>query len=168
MTRMLAESVDAVVSLVKGLGVTLRQFFRKPVTVQYPEERVAWPARTRGRVVLPKDPARGATRCTACLQCQRICPNGSLEVTAGTHAEGKRAPREFLYHLDRCTFCGLCVETCPFDALRMSHEHEHAALDPSVFKRRLLDEDYAFDPAWQGGLPAKADAASPARTPEAS
>lgn len=148
-----SESWNAGLSLVKGLWVTLRQFFTKPFTVQYPEERLAWPARSRGRLVLPKDPAIGKDRCTACLLCQRTCPNGSIEITVATNEAGKRYAGDFLHHLDRCTFCGLCVEVCPFDALRMSHEHELAVWDKAQLKRHLQAEALAFGEAWDGGLP---------------
>lgn len=158
MTGMLKESRELLASLVNGLLVTLRQMFRRPVTVQYPEERVVWPDRTRGRLVLPRDPATGAHRCTACLICERTCPNGSIEITQHPGENNRRVLDDYLYHLDRCTFCGLCVEVCPFDALRMSHEHEIAVRDRSVLLLHLQNETRVFDPRWRGGLPAKADA----------
>jgi NADH-quinone oxidoreductase subunit I len=165
---MLRESWEMLVSLVKGLGITLRQLFVRPFTVQYPEERVVWPERSRGRLVLPRDPQTGAHRCTSCLMCEKICPNGSLEITQHMGESNKRVLDDFLYHLERCTFCGLCVETCPFNALRMSHEHEIAVRDRAALLRHLQNETLTFDPAWRGGLPAKADApplaAPPAET----
>jgi NADH-quinone oxidoreductase subunit I len=151
--QILSESWNAGASLVKGLWVTLRQLFAQPFTVQYPEERLTWPARSRGRLVLPRDPATGKDRCTACLLCQRICPNGSIEITVATHETGKRYAGDFLHHLDRCTFCGLCTEVCPFDALRMSHEHELGVRDKALLKRRLQTETLVFGEAWDGGLP---------------
>ncbi len=158
--RMLREAWEIAASLGRGLAVTFRQMFVKPVTVQYPEERVAWPPRTRGRLVLPRDPETHAHRCTACLLCQKICPNGSIEISLRPGEGAKRVLDVFLHHLDRCTFCGLCVEICPFDALRMSHEHEIAVRDRGTLKRRLQDETPAFAPEWQGGLPAKKDGAA--------
>ena len=78
---------------------------------------------------------------------------------------GRKVLDNYLYHLDRCTFCGLCVETCPFDALRMSHEHEIAARDRAELERRLQEENLVFNEAWRGALPAKKDAA-PTAAPE--
>lgn len=160
---MLKESWELMFSLVAGMGITLRQLFVKPFTVQYPEERVEWPARTRGRVVLPRDPATGANRCTVCLQCEKICPNGSIAITVTTDEANKRRLGDFLHHLDRCSYCGLCVEVCAFNALRMSREHEIAVRDKAGLKRHLQDETLVFDDAWRGGLPAKADAAPAAK-----
>jgi formate hydrogenlyase subunit 6/NADH:ubiquinone oxidoreductase subunit I len=50
------------------------------------------------------------------------------------------------------------VEVCPFDALRMTHEHEIAVRDRSQLVRHLQQETLIFDEAWRGALPAKKDA----------
>ncbi|MCK5241638.1 4Fe-4S binding protein [bacterium] len=157
MNRFFKEPWDAVLSLVTGLMITLRQMFSKPCTIQYPEERLIWPDRTRGRLVMPRTEA-GKHKCTACLMCQRNCPNGSIEIKVKTIAgSNKRELDDYLFHLDRCTFCGICVETCPFDALRMSHEHEIAVQDKARLKLHLQTETIRFNPAWRGALPAKDD-----------
>jgi NADH-quinone oxidoreductase subunit I len=161
--RILVEPVDIILSLVKGMAVTLRQFFSKPCTIQYPEERLIWPQRTRGRLIMPRT-AEGNHKCTACLLCQRTCPNGSIEIKVKAREGSRPVLEDYLYHLDRCTFCGLCVEVCPFDALRMSHEHELAVLDRALLKLHLQTETFGFNSAWQGGLPAKADAIQTAKT----
>lgn len=152
------EAWMAAFSLVQGLWVTLKQMFSKTCTIQYPEQRLVWPERNRGRVVLPRDAKTGKDRCTACLMCQRICPNGSIEISTKVNEAGKRVLEDYVYHLERCTYCGLCVETCPFDALRMSHEHEVAARNTRELVRHLQQETLSFDPKWKGGLSAKADA----------
>ena len=49
---------DAVVGfwhILQAMGLTLRYFFTKPVTVQYPEERVKLYPRFRGRHELRQD-----------------------------------------------------------------------------------------------------------------
>jgi formate hydrogenlyase subunit 6/NADH:ubiquinone oxidoreductase subunit I len=94
--------------------------------------------------------------------CEKICPNGSIEVKVRTDEHNKRKLEDFLHHLDRCSYCGLCVETCPFNALRMSREYEIAVRDRAQLKRHLQDETLTFDDAWRGGLPAKADQPAPA------
>jgi len=44
---------------------------------------------------------------------------------------------QFVYHLGQCSFCGLCVEACPFDAIRMGHEFELASDQKADFERVL-------------------------------
>ncbi|MBN1594498.1 NADH-quinone oxidoreductase subunit I [candidate division FCPU426 bacterium] len=156
MRRILFSSWQVVMGLGQGLAVTLGQLFRKPCTVQYPKERLIWPQRSRGRLVLPRT-REGRHKCTSCLMCQRACPNGTIAITFKTGDDNKRALVDFLYALERCTFCGLCVEACPFDALRMSHAHELAAYDRNRLTLHLQEEKIPFHPAWRGGLSYRAE-----------
>ena len=57
----------------KGMGITLKNFFSKPVTVQYPEQVRNLPARVRGRHVLHRYD-NGLERCIACMLCSGTCP----------------------------------------------------------------------------------------------
>jgi NADH-quinone oxidoreductase subunit I len=60
------------------------------------------------------------------------CPNGSIEIIARTEeADGKKKKviDKHIYHLSMCTFCGLCVKTCPSDALAFGQKFEHAVFD---------------------------------------
>ena len=52
-------------SLLTGMRVTLTQFFRPIVTVQYPRQTLKIPARFRGHIELILDPQTGRSRCTA-------------------------------------------------------------------------------------------------------
>jgi NADH-quinone oxidoreductase subunit I len=117
-------------SLLGGMGVTIREFFSKDVTQQYPDERWRMADRFRGRVDLPLDPLSGAHKCTLCMMCVRACPNGSLEIVQGKGADGRtRVLDKYIYKLGTCTLCELCVESCNFDAIRMNHDYEMATYD---------------------------------------
>jgi NADH-quinone oxidoreductase subunit I len=65
------------------------------------------------------------------------CPNGSIEIISKTveteDGKKKRAIDKHIYRLSMCTFCGLCVKTCPSNALAFAQKFEHA-----VFNRELL------------------------------
>ena len=113
-------------ALLKGLALTLKTFFRKPVTVQYPDEKQPVPERFRGRpaLVARED---GTPRCVACGLCEKICPSLCIAVTAETGPEGVRSLARYRLDLNRCSFCGLCVEACPVEAIVMSDEYELAA-----------------------------------------
>ncbi len=112
--------------LIKGLGVTMRNFFRKPFTVQYPEERLPQHPRFRG-----EEFAWYEERCTGCASCAKYCPLGIIKIV--THPSGNNLQEGETYGIDvfdidigRCMFCGLCVEACPYDALFMGSGFEES------------------------------------------
>ena len=112
-------------AVVKGLGVTMRHFFRNLfggkdiVTIQYPEEKVPYPPRFRGvhRLMHRED---GSVRCVACMCCPTVCPAHCITIVAEDAGNGnEKRPRIFEIDELRCIVCGLCVEACPCDAIRM-------------------------------------------------
>jgi NADH-quinone oxidoreductase subunit I len=135
-----------IVSLLQGMGITFSYLFRKPITIQYPEKRVAMPLRFRGRLVLPIDPEKGADRCTACMRCVKICPNHSIDIVKQSGPDGTPIPRpaKYMYNVGTCMFCNLCVETCPYFAIVMSDEHELAATDKSGLLIDLVAERHTL------------------------
>ena len=115
--------------LLKGLGVTMRNFVRKPFTVQYPEERLPQHPRFRG-----EEFAWYEERCTGCASCAKYCPLGIIKIV--THPSGNNLQEGETYGIDvfdidigRCMFCGLCVEACPYDALHMGSGFEEGVYD---------------------------------------
>jgi|SRR5579883_1438077 len=112
-------------AVIKGLGVTMRHFFqnlfdrKNIVTVQYPEEKVAYPPRFRGlhRLMRRED---GAVRCVACMCCPTVCPAHCITIVAEeTGNPAEKRPKIFEIDELRCIDCGLCAEACPCDAIRM-------------------------------------------------
>jgi NADH-quinone oxidoreductase subunit I len=118
---------------VKGLMVTLVEFFRKPVTKQYPKEHLPLAPRYMGFPALTWDEEVGEPYCVACMVCVRNCPTQCMKATMKDNPlfkEGKSTRRKivdtFEINFSRCILCGICVEMCNFDAIVMSHEHELA------------------------------------------
>ena len=130
--------VKDITSLLTGMGVTLKNFIKKPVTMQYPEEKIAMTERYRGAVCLIVDEKTGKHRCIACLSCVRICPNYSLSVEPAVDENKKRYPKKFDYELGQCMFCALCVDVCPTIALEMNKEYEMATYTRQGLKRSIL------------------------------
>jgi NADH-quinone oxidoreductase subunit I len=147
-----------------GMWMTLRYFVRfdKVITQQYPEnrDRLVLPNRFRGQVELVKDPATGLYKCGGCGVCVKACPNNSIFVERDRDPETKKSRlKKYVYHFERCTVCGLCVDSCKFDALQMGQRFETAVYDPSELTL-ILNEDPAA-PGNRPAPPAPADAAAP-------
>jgi NADH-quinone oxidoreductase subunit I len=127
-------------SLLQGMAVTGKYFFspREIVTQKYPNNRktLVMMERFKGEVVMPHD-EKNEHKCTGCGICEINCPNGTIEIISKTitleDGKKKRAIDKHIYRLGMCTFCALCVKSCPSNALAFSQEFEH-----SVFNRALL------------------------------
>jgi NADH-quinone oxidoreductase subunit I len=117
--------------LAKGMGVTLKNFFKKPITVQYPKQQRHQHARFRGAVGFVRDTQTGKERCVGCGLCASVCPSNCLTVVPGVDEHGIRNAKIYLYDMNRCVFCGMCVEVCPELALVMTHEYELSVADRS-------------------------------------
>jgi len=134
------EVIMGVWSLLKGLQVTGSYFIRPKtiVTQKYPENRkiLVMLERFKGEVVMPHND-KNEHKCTGCGICEINCPNGTIEVISKTitteEGKKKRVIDKHIYRLGMCTFCALCVKSCPSNALAFSQEFEHA-----VFNKALL------------------------------
>jgi len=121
--------------LLEGMVVTARNFvgsyFDKDrlVTVQYPEERVQVPENSRTFPFLvyddDKDPA-GTMRCVACKICETDCPPQCIYIVMDRDEKGKpmQRPKVFDIDISVCMQCQICVEVCPFDAIKMDNDYE--------------------------------------------
>jgi len=144
MIKYITDILKGIVSLLEGLMITMKHFFKPSITLQYPEEKPDLALRFRGRLVMPVDPEKGEHRCTACMLCVKACPNLSISVTKQTGEDGKPKPRadKYNYNLATCMICNLCVEACPFGAIIMSDEYELAVTDKQKLQMELVSEKY--------------------------
>ena len=102
--------------LPKGLRVTLRNFFVKKVTVQYPEEKTPQSPRFRGLHALRRYP-NGEERCIACKMCEAVCPALAITIESDERPDGTRRTSRYDIDLFKCIYCGFCEEACPVDAI---------------------------------------------------
>ncbi|MEY3780933.1 MAG: hypothetical protein RLZZ510_916 [Bacteroidota bacterium] len=110
-------------AILGGMWITLKHFFRRPATSQYPEEIRPRAEVYRGQHVLKRD-EQGKERCTACGLCAVACPAEAITMVAAEREKGEEhLYREEKYaatyeiNMLRCIFCGLCEEACPKQAI---------------------------------------------------
>ena len=156
------------VNQVAGFFVTLRQFFRPPVTVEYPDAIRELSPRFRGAVGLLPHPETGREKCVGCGLCPQVCPVDCISIgvvedetpdadhmdewhpfehyylKALDPLEERSKKIRYYYEINetRCLYCGLCVEVCPVEAIIMSHHFEMATDNrgETVYRKEKLLE----------------------------
>ena len=118
------EAFGASKYLLDGITVTFDHLKRRPVTVQYPYEKLIPSERYRGRIHYEFD------KCIACEVCVRVCPINLPVVDWVMNKETKKKElRNYSIDFGACIFCGNCVEYCPTNCLSMTEEYELATFD---------------------------------------
>jgi NADH-quinone oxidoreductase chain I len=116
------------VELFQGMSITLKNYFRPHITMEYPRERPELAPRFRGVPRLRRDPGTGEELCVGCLLCEQICPDDCISIVVDKRPGGKgKMAKSFIIDYERCCFCGLCVDPCPttpITAIYMSHDYE--------------------------------------------
>ncbi len=115
--------------LLKGLRVTLQNFFVRKVTVQYPEEKTPQSPRFRGLHALRRYP-NGEERCIACKLCEAVCPALAITIESDVGEDGTRRTTRYDIDLFKCIYCGFCEEACPVDAIVETRIHEYHMEEP--------------------------------------
>jgi NADH-quinone oxidoreductase subunit I len=96
--------------------VTGRYFFRRKITVQYPEEKTPISPRFRGLHALRRY-ANGEERCIACKLCEAVCPALAITIESEQREDGTRRTTRYDIDLFKCIYCGFCEEACPVDSI---------------------------------------------------
>ncbi|OCQ97991.1 NAD(P)H-quinone oxidoreductase subunit I [Oscillatoriales cyanobacterium USR001] len=118
------DTLQAAKYIGQGLSVTFDHMSRRPITVQYPYEKLIPSERFRGRIHFEFD------KCISCEVCVRVCPINLPVVDWEFNKETKKKQlKHYSIDFGVCIFCGNCVEYCPTNCLSMTEEYELAAYD---------------------------------------
>ena len=135
-------------AVIKGMYITIKHFFRKKATINYPEQTRDFSKVYRGQHVLKRD-EKGRERCTACGLCAVACPAEAITMIAAERKPGEEnLYREEKYatvyeiNMLRCIFCGDCEEACPKEAIFLTDrivasEYER---EPFIYGKDILVE----------------------------
>lgn len=137
-------------AIATGMAITIKHFFSKKVTINYPEVKRYLGPVFRGRHILKRD-EDGRERCTACGLCAVACPAEAISMVAAEREKGEEnLYREEKYaavyevNMLRCIFCGLCEEACPKQAVYLRHDEfvpVFTERDQVIWGKDLLVED---------------------------
>jgi NADH-quinone oxidoreductase subunit I len=141
------------VEIFKGLALTIGHAVRsitKPEqleTLDYPEVKPDIPQDYRSQHRLMKRPD-GSPRCVACYMCSTACPARCIDIVAEESEDDhiEKRPESFKIDLLLCIYCGLCVEACPCDAIRM--DTKKAIIVEDARHKFVIDKDsmLSWDP----------------------
>ena len=144
-----------IVPLIKGLWLTLTKCFSKPITVQYPEEKIPPAPRWRGYQFFEAD-EQGRTKCVGCGLCMVVCPSQCITVETAEDEQGRRYPSRYEIDTTRCIFCGYCEDACPTNAI---------VLEPIEFPTGYTRESLIYTKSMLLESPPINVPATPQRTP---
>ena len=115
--------LKTILAISKGLFVTYKHLFKKPVTLKYPEEKRITPPRYRGLHYHQRD-EEGNEKCVSCGLCAAASPSGCIYMEPAENEFGERYAQVYEINELRCIFCGYCEEACPKGAIFLGKEYE--------------------------------------------
>ncbi|MAP24548.1 MAG: NADH-quinone oxidoreductase subunit NuoI [Rickettsiales bacterium] len=144
-----------------GLWMTLKYFFKRKVTINYPYQKSTISPRFRGEHALRRY-ANGEERCIACKLCEAVCPAQAITIEAEIKPDGSRRTTRYDIDMIKCIYCGLCQESCPVDAIVEGPNFEFATYTREELmydKQKLLDNG----DQWETVLAERLEAEAPYR-----
>ena len=110
----------------KMVPFLLNMMSKKTDTVLYPAVHAQVPDKFRGALKFKPD------KCVGCKLCMRVCPANAITIEKVSDKQFKA-----IVHLDKCLYCGQCVDSCNKDALENTQDFELASGDKSSLTREI-------------------------------
>ena len=107
----------------------LKQFGKKPHTIDYPNESTKTAERYRGLHYNELED------CIGCGNCSIICQNKAIDMIHVEGIEGSGGDSGLRPRVDngRCCWCALCVEVCPTGSLSLTKDYLYVSDDADSF-----------------------------------
>jgi NADH-quinone oxidoreductase subunit I len=129
------------VEIAKGMALTFKTLFTKPVTRRYPLVKRPVQPGFRGLHALAKN-EEGKLKCVGCGLCGAYCPSQCIHIYTTEGEDHNKVVDRYEIEVLRCVYCGFCVEACPFGAISLSEHYEYSGYTREEFymtKEKLLD-----------------------------
>ena len=127
MSNLITRAKDSIYQVLRGLKTVAVHSLRIPTTKEYPDTMPPLPPHFRGRLALNVNPETNEHLCISCRQCERVCPDKCIEITAHKSPETNKLELiDFKIDHGLCMFCGLCTEVCPTDCIINTNDFEMA------------------------------------------
>lgn len=102
--------------------------FKKPSTEKFPLVPKEAPDHYRGKIAY--DPEK----CINCGMCIRVCAPAAITRTVDKVEDGDKITFEF--YMGSCTFCQMCADFCPRNAIELTKDYEMIGQDKEDFMVR--------------------------------
>ena len=134
--------------ILKGMSLTLKYFYKRKFTLDYPYEQAPQSPRFRGLHALRRY-ADGEERCIACKLCEATCPAMAITIESEQQEDGSRRTSRYDIDLFKCIFCGFCEEACPVEAIVETRVYEYCFEEKGkniINKQELLELGDKLEP----------------------
>jgi NADH-quinone oxidoreductase subunit I len=125
--------------IIKNFFISFGNIFRRTRTIIYPKEKMIIPEVSKGLPRLKLDLDTLKVICNGCGRCEKICPQNCIKVEKIIGNDGRESLEEFCLDLNKCIFCGNCVEVCELGAIEMSYKYQLAEYNAENLKLEKLD-----------------------------
>lgn len=107
--------------MIPYLKEALKNLFKKPVTINYPGEKIKTAPKYRGRIIFD------SSKCVGCGMCMRVCSPQAITKTVKDVDEGQEITMTF--DLGSCTFCSMCADFCARKSITLTEDCEIVVTD---------------------------------------